>query len=87
MTSLLQAGNASIVLLSSAWQAAGGRFSEGDILANTPPGDLATLREVHAAAVAAGAWIVFDSGYDSNDRLGRSQELLDSAFLVGTLQG
>lgn len=85
ISGLLGAGNASVVLLSSAWQAAGGRFSEGGLLVDTPPGALAGLREVHAAAVAAGAWIVFDAGYDSGSPAGRASELADAAFLVEAL--
>ena len=46
---------------------------------------MSALQQVHAAAIAAGAWVVFDSGYDSDDRLGRQSELADAAFLVDAL--
>lgn len=84
---LLQSGNATMVLLSSAWQSAGGRFSEGGLLADLPDGSVAALRQVHEAAIAAGAWIVLDAGYDSDDQVGRAQELADAAFLVDALSG
>lgn len=86
--SLLQSGAASLLLLSSAWQAPAGRSVEGGALAALPGAQLPFLRQVHAAAMAApGALVVLDAGYDSGEVAGREQELADADFLEAALQG
>ncbi len=86
-SSLLQSGAASLLLLSSAWQGPAGGAVEGGALAALPAAQLPFLREAHAAAMASGALVVLDAGYDSGEAEGRAQELTDADFLEATIAG
>jgi hypothetical protein len=60
---------------------------ESTPLAQLPQAAVPALQAVHAAAVAAGSWVVLDAGYDSGEATGRAQELADVAFLLGAVSG
>ena len=85
IVSLLSSGQATVLLLSAPWTAPDGRLVESAPLSQLPPSTLPALQAVHAAAVAAGSWVVFDAGYDSSEASGRAQELADVAFLLGAV--
>jgi hypothetical protein len=82
--SLFASGNATMLLLSSAWPGPGGQLREGAPLAALPADQTKALETLHAAAVgAAGSWVVLDAGYDSGEATGRAQELEDARVLGG----
>jgi hypothetical protein len=82
IAALLASGQGTVLLLSAAWVAPDGRMVESAPLVQLPPASAPALQVVHAAAVAAGSWVVLDAGYDTNEASGRAQELADVGFLL-----
>ena len=76
---LFASGAARVLLVSAAWLG-GSRASEGAPVAPAVAADgsaAAWLRTVHAAAEAAGAWVVVDAAFDET-AAGRAGALADA---------
>jgi hypothetical protein len=82
VAALLASGGAKMLLVSAAW-AGGSRWGEGAPAAPVLAANgsaAAWLREAHAAAEAAGAWVVIDAAFDESAP-GRAGALADARAL------
>ena len=90
---LFASGAARVLLVSAAWQG-GAKPSEGapvaPVLAAANGGAASWLRTVHAAAEAAGAWVVVDAAFDESaagraGALADARAIEDAVGVVGSL--